>query len=172
MRQVVIPHIGGPEVLRVQETDDPRPGKDEVLIDVRACGVNFADVVARMGLYKDAPPFPAVVGYEVAGTITGDGEGVDAPALGSRVVAMTRIGGYSDKVCMPTNQVMAIPGDLSFAEAASIPVTYLTAWLSLVELGHLRAGHRVLVHAAAGGVGQAAVQICRLYGAEVIGTAS
>jgi NADPH:quinone reductase-like Zn-dependent oxidoreductase len=172
MRQIVIPRIGGPEVLELREAPDPRPGAGEVLVDVEASGVNFADIVARMGLYPDAPPLPAVVGYEVAGRVAAVGDGTRSLPEGSPVIAMTRFGGYADKVVVPALQVVPIPEGLSFAEAAAIPVTYLTAWLCLVELGHLRAGHRVLVHAAAGGVGQAAVQICRAFGAEVIGTAS
>lgn len=172
MKQIVIPRIGGPDVLELREAADPRPGPGEVLVDVEAAGVNFADIVARMGLYPDAPPLPAVVGYEVAGRVASVGDGTRALPEGSRVLAMTRFGGYADKVVVPSLQVAAIPEGLSFAEAAAIPVTYLTAWLCLVELGHVRAGHRVLVHAAAGGVGQAAVQICRAFGAEIIGTAS
>lgn len=172
MQQIVIPRIGGPEVLTLRDVEDPVPGPGEVCVDVHAAGVNFADIVARMGLYPDAPPLPAVVGYEVSGRISAVGEGTRALAVGTRVLAMTRFGGYSEKVVVPALQVLAIPDDLSFPSAAAIPVTYLTAWVGLVELGHLRAGHRVLVHAAAGGVGQAALQIALAFGAEVIGTAS
>ena len=162
MRRIWISRTGGPEVLELREEPDPVPAVGEVLINVKACGVNFADVMARMGLYPDAPKLPAVVGYEVAGT-TEDG---------SRVIAMTKFGGYADKVCVPATQLFPIPAKLSFVEAAAIPVQWLTAWHMLVELGSLRAGHKVLVHAAAGGVGTAALQICKRVGAEVIGTAS
>lgn len=172
MRQVWIPRIGGPEVLEVREAPDPTPGPGQVRVRVEAAGVNFADLMARMGLYPDAPPPPAVVGYEVAGTIDAVGDGVDGVAPGQRVVAMTRFGGYSDVVVIPAAQALLLPDALETRAAAGIPVNYLTAWVMLVHLGNVQAGDRVLVHAAAGGVGQAAVQICRWRGAEVIGTAS
>ncbi len=162
MRRIWISRTGGPEVLELREEPDPVPAAGEVLVHVKACGVNFADVLARMGLYPDAPKLPAVVGYEVAG-VTDKGE---------RVMAMTRFGGYADTVCVPAAQLFPVPSKLSFVEAAAIPVQWLTAWHMLVELGSLRAGHKVLIHAAAGGVGTAALQICRRAGAEVIGTAS
>lgn len=172
MRQVWIPRHGGPEVLEVREAPDPVPGPGQVRIRVAAAGVNFADVLARMGLYPDAPPLPTVMGYEVAGTVDAVGDGVSALAVDDRVAASTRFGGYSEAVCVPAEQARRIPESLSFEAAASIPVNYLTAWIMLVHLGNVRAGDRVLVHAAAGGVGQAALQICRWKGAEVIGTAS
>ncbi len=172
MRQVWIPRIGGPEVLEVREAPDPVPGPGEVRIRVAAAGINFADVLARMGLYPDAPKLPAVVGYEVAGRIDGVGTGVDGLPDGTRVLALTRFGGYSDVVVAPAALVAPVPERLSLEQAAALPVNYLTAWLMLVHLGNVRAGERVLVHAAAGGVGQAAIQICRWRGAQVIGTAS
>jgi NADPH:quinone reductase-like Zn-dependent oxidoreductase len=172
MQQVWIPRIGEPEVLEVREAPDPEPGAGQVRVRVEASGINFADILARMGLYPDSPKLPAVVGYEVAGVVDGVGEGVESIRDGDRVVGMTRFGGYSDVLCAPQASVRAIPGNLDFEGAASIPVNYLTAWLMLVRLGHVRSGERVLVHACAGGVGLAAVQICRHFGAEVIGTAS
>jgi NADPH:quinone reductase-like Zn-dependent oxidoreductase len=130
--------------------------------------VNFADLMARRGLYPDAPRLPFVPGYEVAGEVDA-GE----PALvGRRVLALTRFGGYSEAVVVPAKRAIEIPAKLSFAEAAAIPVNWITAWHMLVELCNVRRGQRVLVHAAAGGVGTAALQICRRVGAEVIGTAS
>jgi NADPH:quinone reductase-like Zn-dependent oxidoreductase len=113
-----------------------------------------------------------VVGYEVAGTIEEVGPGVDGLTPGQRVLAFTRFGGYSDVVAVPTTLVLPIPDSLSLEQAAAIPVAYLTAWMMLVWLGNVHAGETVLVHAAAGGVGQAALQICRHFGAEVLGTAS
>ena len=174
MRQVWITRRGGPEVLQVRDAPDPVPGPGEVLIRVAAAGVNFADVMARMGLYPDAPPLPCVIGYEVAGTVEQLGPGADRDglAVGARVLALTRFGGYSDRLVVPHGQVAPVPANLSIEQAAAIPVNYLTAWLMLVHLGSLRRGERVLIHAAAGGVGQAAVQIARWRGAEIIGTAS
>ena len=172
MRQVWIPRIGEPEVLEVREAPDPKPAAGQVRVRVEASGINFADILARMGLYPDSPKLPAVVGYEVAGVVDGVGEGVESFSDDDRVVYMTRFGGYSDIVCAPQGSVRRIPVNLDFEGAASIPVNYLTAWLMLVRLGNVRSGERVLVHACAGGVGLAAVQICRHFGAEVIGTAS
>jgi len=172
MRQVWITKRGGPEVLQVREAPDPEPKPGEIRVRVAAAGVNFADVMARMGLYPDAPPLPAVVGYEVAGTVDRVGAGVEGFREGDRVGSSTRFGGYSDVVCVPAVQAQRMPDGLSFEKAAAIPVNYMTAWLMLVTLGNVRPGDRVLVHAVAGGVGQAALQICRWKGAEVIGTAS
>ena len=174
MRQVWITRRGGPDVLEVREAPDPTPGPGEVLIRVSAAGVNFADVMARMGLYPDAPPLPFVVGYEVAGTVEklGPGSAQDGVQPGSRVLALTRFGGYSDLLVVPRNQVGLLPSSLTFEQGAAIPVNYLTAWLMLVHLGNLHRGEKVLIHAAGGGVGQAAVQIARWRGAEIIGTAS
>ncbi|MCA9635000.1 MAG: zinc-binding dehydrogenase [Myxococcales bacterium] len=172
MRAIVIPRAGAPEVLTLRESPDPSPGPGEVRVRVRASGVNFADIMARMGLYPDAPPMPCVVGYEVAGEVDAVGEGVDAATIGARVLALVRFGGYSDVVVLPAEQIVAMPAGLSFEAAAAVPVNYLTAWVMLVHLGAVRAGDTVLVHAAAGGVGQAALQICKSRGARVIGTAS
>jgi len=172
MRQVWIPRIGGPEVLEVRTGPDPEPGPGEIRIRVAASGVNFADCMARMGLYPDAPKLPAVVGYEVAGTVDRIGAGVTGIGVGASVVATTRFGGYSDVVAVPALQALPVPGGVSLEQAAALPVNYLTAWLMLVWIGNVHPGERVLVHAAAGGVGQAALQICRWRGATVIGTAS
>jgi NADPH:quinone reductase-like Zn-dependent oxidoreductase len=171
MRQIWIPKTGGPEVLEVREAPDPEPGEGKVRIRVAAAGLNFADTIARIGLYPDAPKLPAVMGYEVAGTIDKLGPGANS-TLGKRVLAFTRFGGHSDAVVVPAQNAVPIPDDLSFERAAAIPVVYTTAWLMLVWLGNVRRGERVLVHAVAGGVGTAALQICLVKGAEVIGTAS
>jgi NADPH:quinone reductase-like Zn-dependent oxidoreductase len=172
MKQVWIPRTGAPDVLEVREAPDPIPGPGAVRVRVRAAGINFADIMARMGLYPDSPKLPAVVGYEVAGVVDAVGQGVPNLRVGERVVAFTRFGGYSDVVVVPAQQAAPIPEQLSFEKAAAIPVNYLTAWLMLVHLGNVRAGERVLVHAGAGGVGLAALQIARWKGAEVFATAS
>jgi len=172
MKQIWIPKTGEPDVLEVREAPDPEPLPGEVRVRVRASGVNFADILARMGLYPDAPPLPTVVGYEVAGVVDGVGDGVKGVSDGDRVLVFCRFGGYSDVICAPVGFVVPIPDNLDFDGAASIPVNWLTAWLMLVRLGNVRAGDKVLVHACAGGVGNAAVQICLHHGAEVIGTAS
>jgi NADPH:quinone reductase-like Zn-dependent oxidoreductase len=172
MRVVVITKHGGGEVLTVQERLDPSLGRGAVRIDVAAAGVNFADVMARIGIYPDAPKPPCVIGYEVAGTILELGEGVDGLAVGQRVVAGTMFGGYASQVVVPAEDVVPLPDRLTFQQGAAIPVNYATAWAGLIGYGSLQPGERVLVQAAAGGVGIAATQIAKRQGAEVYGTAS
>lgn len=174
MRAVVITEKGSPEVLRVEERPSPVPAAGQVRIQVAAAGVNFADTMARVGLYEDAPPLPAVVGYEVSGTVVEHGEGVDAALLplGTRVMAGTRFGGYAEEVVVGAADAIPLPDALSFEQGAAIPVNYTTAWAGLLGYGSLRPGERVLVQAAAGGVGIAATQIAVHSGAEVWGTAS
>ncbi len=172
MRAVVITKHGGPEVLKVQERPDPPLGAGEVRIDVAASGINFADVMARMGLYQDAPKTPCVVGYEVAGTVLEVGEGVTGVSPGRRVIAGTMFGGYASQVVAPEADVIPLPERLSFEQGAAIPVNYATAWAGLIGFGVLQRGERVLIHSAGGGVGIAATQIAKRSGAEIVGTAS
>ncbi len=172
MRAVVITKHGGPQVMQVQERDDPSPGPGEVRIEVAASGINFADVMARVGLYADAPKPPCVVGYEVAGTIVEVGEGVNGLSHGQRVMAGTKFGGYASQVVALAGDVVALPEELTFEQGAAIPVNYGTAWAALIGYGSLQPGERVLIHAAAGGVGIAATQIAKRHGAEVYGTSS
>ena len=172
MRQVVIPRYGDADVFEVREAPEPVPGEGEIRIRVRAAGINFADVLARIGLYPDAPKPPVVVGYEVAGVVDAVGPGVTAFHDADRVVAITRFGGYADAVVVPVTQVYGFPERLSDAEAASVPVTYLTAAIALYRMAAISAGETVLVHNAGGGVGIAATQLARLRRATVIGTAS
>src|SRR5262249_20882710 len=147
MRSVWIPKAGPPEVLQVRDGPDPVPRAGETLIRVRTSGVNFADVAAGLGVYPDAPPFPCVVGYEVAGVVE-QAPGADGLAPGQRVAALTRFGGYAETVAVPAAQVFPLPSGLSFEQGAAIPVNYLTAVLMLRHFGNVRAGDRVLVHAA------------------------
>jgi NADPH:quinone reductase-like Zn-dependent oxidoreductase len=172
MRQAVITRYGPPDVFEIRETPDPSPAAGEVRIRVRAAGINFSDVLSRLGLYPDAPKPPMVVGYEVAGHVDEIGAGVTGFALGDRVVALTRFGGYSETVVSPAESCFRVPPDLSDAEAAAVPVTYLTAALALYRMAALSSGETVLVHNAGGGVGIAATQLARLRRARVIGTAS
>jgi NADPH:quinone reductase-like Zn-dependent oxidoreductase len=172
MRQVVIPRHGPPEVFEVREGPDPVPADGELRIRVRAAGVNFADVLARIGLYPDAPKPPVVVGYEVAGIVDAVGPGVTSIQVGDRVVALTRFGGYADRVVVPSAQAFRFPDELSDAEAAAVPVTYLTAALALYHMAAITSGETVLIHNAGGGLGIAATQLARLKRTTVIGTAS
>src|SRR5215218_6812366 len=172
MRQVVIPRFGAPDVLDIREAPDPSPGDGDIRIRVRAVGINFADILARLGLYPDAPAPPMVVGYEVAGKVDAVGRTVVGFAPGERVLALTRFGGYADTVVVPASQAFHFPDELSDAEAAAVPVNYLTASLALYRMAALSPGETVLVHNAGGGVGIAATQLARLRRATVIGTAS
>ena len=173
MRAVVITKHGGPEALQVQERPDPQLASGEVRIEVAACGINFADVMARIGVYPDAPKPPCVVGYEVAGTVVELGEGVEGLEHGQRVLASTVFGGYASVVSVSERDCVLLPERLSFEQGAAIPVNYATAWAALVGYGSLQPGERVLVHSAGGGVGIAAVQLARRFGAsEIYGTAS
>ncbi len=172
MRQVVTTKNGDVEVLEVQEKPDPAPGKGQVVIQVKAAGLNFADILARQGLYPDGPKKPCVMGYEVAGVVEAVGEGASAALLGKAVVAMTRFGGQSDKVIVSAQQLFEKPQSLSFEQGAAIPVNYLTAWALMYVMGSLHAGESVLIHNAGGGVGLAAIDIAKKIGAVSYGTAS
>ena len=172
MRQVVTTKNGGTEVLQVQETSDPKAGEGEVVVAVKAAGLNFADILARQGLYPDGPKKPCVMGYEVSGVVESVGEGVDRGIIGLPVVAMTRFGGQSEKVVVAERQLFEKPESISFEQAAAIPVNYLTAYALLIAMGGLRAGESVLIHNAGGGVGLAALDIAKKIGAKTFGTAS
>jgi NADPH:quinone reductase-like Zn-dependent oxidoreductase len=172
MRAVVLTGHGGPEVLQVQERPDPPVGPGEVRIAVKAAGINFADTMARVGLYPEAPKPPCVLGYEVAGEVESVGEGVESVKEGDRVMAGTRFGGQASMVTVPEGQVIPLDDAFSFEQGAAFPVNYSTAYVALVMMGGLREGERVLIHAAAGGVGISAIQIARSRGAEIFGTAS
>ncbi len=169
MHALQITGKGGPEVLKYIECEAPAMIPGGVRIRVAASGVNFADLMMRMGMYPEAPPIPFVPGYEVAGTVSEVGPGVTKFKAGDRVVAGCKFGGYVDEIVLPEYQVRRTPSHLSDAEAASIPVNFMTAWTALEEMARVRKGDRVLVPSAAGGVGVAAVQIAASRGAHVVG---
>lgn len=173
MRAVWITKSGGPEVLEVRETPDPVPKSGEVRIRTGACGMNFAELMARQGMYADAPKPPCVVGYEAAGIVDAVGDGVDRAMIGKRVVVLARFGAHADRVCVPQANAFPIPDEMSFEEAAAIPVNYLTAYQMLFRVASIRPGESVLIHMAAGGVGLAVLQLCRtVEGVVTFGTAS
>lgn len=172
MRQIWIPKFGDANVLRLERADDPEPGPGELRIRVAYSGVNFADLMGRMGLYPDLPPIPCVPGYEVSGEVDAVGAGVDEAWIGTEAIALTRFGGYADVVCVPQGQVTQRPAGLSMKQAAALPVNYLTAYTLVTVMGGLRADETVLVHSAGGGVGIAVAQLAKHIGAQVIGTAS
>src|SRR5262249_46940045 len=163
---------GAAEVLRVQERPDPPVGPGEVRVAVKAAGINFADTMARVGLYPEAPKPPSVVGYEVAGDVESVGDGVESVKEGDKVIAGTRFRGQASMVAVPEHQVFPLPDGWSYEQGAAFPVNYTTSYVALVMMGGLREGDRVLIHAAAGGVGISATQIARSRKAEIFGTAS
>jgi synaptic vesicle membrane protein VAT-1 len=172
MRQVWITRHGPPEMLEVREATVPEPKSGEVLIKVAAAGINFADIMARLGLYPDAPKPPCVVGYEVAGEVMGLGPSASGFRVGDRVIAMTAFGGYSSHVSVPQAQAFPLPSGMTLEQGAALPVTYLTAYQLMIAMGRLRSGEIVLVHSAAGGVGLSAIELAAIIGAKVIGVAS
>jgi NADPH:quinone reductase-like Zn-dependent oxidoreductase len=172
MKQIVITKYGDTDVLKIQESKDPEPLPGEVLIEVKAIGVNFADILARKGLYPDAPKPPCVVGYEVSGIVEAAGRGVASSIVGKPVLALTRFNGYSEKVCVPETNVFTIPGSLDFERAAAIPLNYLTAYQLICVMGGLKKGEAILIHNAGGGVGLAALDISMHLEATTYGTSS
>jgi len=173
MRALVNTRFGGPDVLEVQERPDPLPQPGQVLLRVSRAGLNFADISARVGLYPDAPKFPTVMGYEVSGRVEALGSGTTGFAKGDRVLALCRFGGQASMVTVPAAQARKLPDAMSFDEAAAIPVNYLTAAQMLLWVAPLQPRMTVLIHAAASGVGLAAIQLCRAAkDVTIIGTAS
>jgi NADPH:quinone reductase-like Zn-dependent oxidoreductase len=172
MKQVLISAYGDPGVLKTIEKEEPQPQAGEVKIRVKAAGINFADILARQGLYPDGPKPPCVVGYEVAGVVETLGKGVDPGLQGMRVLALTRFGGYTSSVCVAARNVFEIPAAIDFDQAAGLPVNYLTAYQLLVVMGGLKKDESVLIHNAGGGVGLAALDIARYIGAKTFGTSS
>lgn len=172
MQKVVIDKPGSYEQLKIKEFPTPKPGKGEVLIEVKACGVNFADCCVRMGVYSSAKEFvgwPITPGFEVSGIIAEVGEGVTRFAKGQKVIAVSLFGGYTSHLVVPENQVYPLPKDLSFEQGASIPVIFLTAYYGLFELAHPKNSNTMLVHSAAGGVGGALIQLGKLAGCVTVG---
>ncbi|MCH7921902.1 MAG: zinc-binding dehydrogenase [Nitrospinae bacterium] len=198
MRAVRFHEFGGPEVLRLEEVEEPESGPGEILVSVKACGLNHLDLLLRGGAVPDIP-MPHILGSEVAGVVEAAGPGVDAPAVGERVAiqpfyfcgacrwclrgeeslceagdiaGMMNQGGYAERMVAPARSAVAIPEGVSFEAAAAVTLSTLTAWHMLVERAGLEAGETLLVVAAASGVGSAAVQIGRLIGARVVAAAS
>lgn len=170
MRAIVISEPGGPEVLRLEEVPDPRPGVGEVVLSVAATAVNRADIMQRQGRYPPPPGASEILGLEAAGTVREVGRGVSGWAPGDRAMALLAGGGYAEQVAVAAAQLMPVPRGLDLTAAAAVPEVFLTAWLSLRRLSGLAAGETLLVHAAASGVGTAAIQIATELGAHPIGT--
>lgn len=172
MKLISIAKPGSFDRLRLVDAPEPTPGPGEVKVDVRAVGVNFADVVIRLGLYESAKKYvgwPITPGFEISGEVAELGEGVEDLRVGERVFGVTRFGGYASQVCAPRSQLFRVPAALSHAQAATFPTVHLTAYYALREVLRTRPGQKVLVHSAAGGVGLAAMQIARADGLAPIG---
>jgi NADPH2:quinone reductase len=161
MRAIVLRETGGPDELEVAEVPDPEPGEGEVVLQVRAAGVNFADVLVRQGRYPQPPELPTIPGSEVAGEVDG-----------RRVMALPSGGGYAEKVAVDERLLVPLPDGASFEEGAGFVLTFLTAWIPLTRQVRVGEGSVVLVHAGSGGVGSAAIQLAKHLGAEVVATAS
>ncbi len=172
MKALVQTGRGGPDVLQVKEWPDPNVGPGDVRIKVHACGLNYADIQARIGFYPDAPKPPTVLGYEVAGEVESVGSDVGRLKQGQRVFAGIHFGGFAELAVTDQANVMPLQDDLTFQEGAAIPIAYITAYVALILAANVQPQDRVLIHAAAGGVGIAATQLTKHVGAEIFGTAS
>jgi len=167
-RCVSITKAGSPSVLKIVEIDDPIPKDGEVCIDVHFAGINFADTLMRLGLYQPRPPFPFTPGYEVSGIISSVGKEVSSLKIGQRVVAAMPTGGQKSKVCVKESRVILLPDEMELDSAAAMPVIYLTAHHMLHYLGEMKKGDSVLIHGGGGGVGTAALQLCKWAGIDKV----
>ncbi|MGO4894557.1 NADPH:quinone oxidoreductase family protein [Flavobacterium sp. W21_SRS_FM6] len=172
MKAIVCNEFAPVEALKYQDVPDPVVKKGEVIVDVKACGVNFPDGLLVQGLYQMKPPTPFIPGNEVAGVISELGEGVSHLKVGMRVIALCMLGGYAEKVAVPVTHVMPIPDAIPDDEAAALVTAHATAHHALKQRAHIKPGETLLVTGAAGGTGLAAVQIGKLMGATVIAVCS
>lgn len=172
MKAIQVTRYGSPEALQLRELEEPQPAAGQVRIRVRAVGINFADILTRFGVYTGTPKPPFIPGLEVAGEIDAVGPHVVERQPGERVLAFTRFHGYAERVVVSESHASPFPARMSFEEAAALPVNYLTAYHAMFFMGGLKKGERILIHAAAGGVGVAATQLAKIAEAEIFGTAS
>lgn len=171
-QRVMVARPGGWDRLQLERFEPREPGIGEVRVRVRAAGVNYADCIARMGLYASAREYegyPLCVGFEVAGEVESVGTGVDDVEFGANVIAVTRFGGYATHVVVQRSQVFALPAGWSLEQGAAFPAVFMTAWWALYELANLRTGQTILVHSAAGGVGSAVLALAKIAGCETVG---
>jgi NADPH2:quinone reductase len=168
MRAVMVHEFGEPESLKVEQVSDPTPGPGEILIDVQAAAVNYVDLLVTSGKYQFLPPRPFTPGKLPAGVVAGLGENVTGFAVGDRVLTTAEHGGYAEKAVAAAAHCYRIPASMSFADAASMALAFDTAWFGLRERARLKPGETVLVLGASGGVGIAAVQLAKAFGARVI----
>ncbi len=171
MRAVELRKSGKPQVLKISRVADPQPGKGEVLVRLHYAGINYAEILSRKGLYGWAPKRPYIPGMEGTGEIIAVGAGVDSERIGEKVMIGAQYGCYAEKIVVASGQALPAIAGYSAAESAAFLVNYMTAWVALAELGRMRSGEKVLITAAAGGVGTAAVQLAVANGCEVYGLA-
>jgi len=172
VKAILCTELTGPDGLRLAELPEPTPGPGQVVVAIRACGVNFADTLMVQGKYQEKPPLPFVPGAEIAGDVLALGEGVANLCVGQRVAALCDTGGFAEQVAVAAQRCVPLPDGMDYQTAAGFLITYGTSHLALTRRGELQAGETLLVHGAAGGVGLAAVEIGALLGAQVIATAS
>jgi NADPH2:quinone reductase len=172
MRAIVCHELTGPEGLRLEDLPPPRPGPQQLLLRVHACGVNFADSLITRGEYQRQPPLPFIPGFEVAGEVIGLGPGAKGFAIGDRVIAVTSHGGYAEQVAVDAGRCVPMPASMSWIDGAAFPVVFGTSHVALCHRARLRSGETLVVHGAAGGVGLTAVAIGAHLGATVIATAN
>jgi len=172
MRAILCKTLGGPDSVALAQVEPPAMANNQVRVGVRACGLNFPDVLMIAGKYQVRPPLPFIPGAEMAGEIVAIGSGVRGFELGQRVLALCAIGGLAEQVSVDAERVVAIPDDMDFTTAAAFMLTYGTAWHALKQRAQLQAGEKLLVLGAAGGVGLATVELGTILGADVIAAAS
>lgn len=175
MRAVIVTEPGGPEVMQIGEMPLPEPAQGEVLVRVHAAGVNRPDIMQRKGLYPPPPGASPLLGLEISGEIVGLGSDIGkvlpGVALGQKICALVNGGGYAEYCVVPATQVLPLPENLDMIQAAALPETFFTVWSNLFLTAHMKAGDRILVHGGTGGIGTAAIQIARAFGADVFATA-
>jgi putative PIG3 family NAD(P)H quinone oxidoreductase len=171
MKAVTITEPGGPEVLRLTEVDDVRPGPGEVLVDVAASAVNRADIMQRQGHYPPPPDAPEWPGLECSGTVASLGDGVTGWAVGDQVCALLSGGGYAERVVVPAGQLLPVPEGVDLVDAAALPEVVCTVWSNVFMAAGLRPEEVLLVHGGSSGIGTMAIQLARQVGARVAVTA-
>jgi synaptic vesicle membrane protein VAT-1 len=170
MKAGFVTRYGGPDVIEIRETETPQPGPDQILIKIKAIGLNFADVLMRTGIYPDTPKPPFIPGMEFSGIVSETGANVTSLKPGDRVMGYSRTGSHAEYVVVHEKMAGIIPESMNFEQAAAFPIIYLTAYHGLFTLGKLQPNEKVLVHAAGGGVGLAVIQLAKHYNAEIFGT--
>lgn len=171
MKAAFVSRYGGPEVLEIRESPLPEPRRGQILVRVRAIGLNFADIFARLGVYPGTPEAPFVPGLEFSGDVVDSGSGVGRFKGGERVMGYSRHGSHAEYLAVNENLAAEIPPSMNYQEGASFLATYLTAYHGLIRLANVRRNEKLLLHAAAGGVGIATVQLAKHLGVEVFATA-